>query len=98
MKNSQKPKSDRTSSESAANHEKICQLKAHGIPISFSWDEDGVVIDAYVTSAQATRLLAPLGADAIGKFWVLPDNMVAVEAIVSHGMAMQMLAAAQFTA
>lgn len=77
----------------AANDERIRFLKARGLPMSVAWDEKGAVIDAYVTSATAARILAPLGAEAVGKFRTMPNNMVAIEAIVAHDIAIEMLAA-----
>lgn len=74
---------------------KIRKLQERGVPISLSLDNDGAVIDAYVTSAVAARMLAPLGRKAIGQFHVLPGNMVLIDAIVTAEMAVRMLAAAR---
>jgi hypothetical protein len=81
-----------------ANEAKIRQFKERGVSISLGLEEDCALIGAYVTSAVAARMLAPLGRKAFGQFQALPDNMVLVEAIVSHNMAKRMLAAAQQTA
>lgn len=76
---------------------KIRKFKERGVSIALSFDDDGAVIDAYVTSAVAARMLAPLGRKAIGQFHALPDNMVLIDAIVTAKMARRMLTAAQPT-
>ena len=81
-----------------ANEAKIRQFKERGVSFSLDLEDDCALIGAYVTSAVATRMLAPLGRKAIGQFEAMPGNMVLVEAIVSHNMAKRMLAAAQRTA
>jgi hypothetical protein len=82
-------------SPAAANEARIRQFKDRGVSFSLGLEDDCALIGAYVTSAVATRMLAPLGRKAIGQFEVLPDNMVLVEAIVSHNMAKRMLFAAR---
>lgn len=81
-------------STAAANEAKIRQFKERRVSFSLGLDEDCALIGAYVTSAVATRMLAPLGRKAVGQFKVMPDNMVLIEAIVSHNMAKRMLFAA----
>lgn len=80
-------------SQFAASDAKITELIARGTPISLTWDADAAVLDAYVTSATAVRMLKPLGRKAVGKFRALPGNMMAIEAIVSHDVAIEMMAA-----
>jgi hypothetical protein len=74
---------------------KIRKFKERGVSISLGLDDAGAAVDAYVTSAVAARMLAPLGRKAVGQFQALPDNMVMIEALVSARMARRMLAAAQ---
>lgn len=76
----------------------IASLKSRGVPVSVTWDEDGVAIDAYVPSARAARMLAPLGRKAVGKFQAMPGNMVLISAIVTPRQVERMLAAALPTA
>lgn len=80
-------------SEFAASHAKIAELIERGTPVALTWDTDAAIVDAYVTSATAVRMLKPLGRDAVGKFRALPGNMVAIEAIVTHDVAIKMMAA-----
>jgi hypothetical protein len=58
------------------------------------WSEDcGVLLQAHVESGMAARMLAPLGGEAIGQFRCMPDNMVEIDAVMTHAMAAKVLAA-----
>jgi hypothetical protein len=58
------------------------------------WSEDcGVLLQAHVNSGMAARMLAPLGGEAIGQFRCMPDNMVEIDAVMTHAMAAKVLAA-----
>lgn len=58
------------------------------------WSEDcGVLLQAHVRSGMAARMLAPLGGEAIGQFRCMPNNMVEIDAVMTHAMAAKVLAA-----
>jgi hypothetical protein len=96
MKNAKQATVDQFPTDRAASI--ISRLKARGVRMSLIWDVDAAVIEAYVPSGQAARMLAPLGRWALGQFKAMPGNMVLIDAIVTHRQAEQMLRAAHATA
>lgn len=68
-------------------------LKARGVSTAILWDDDGAIVRALLTSGQAAAVLKLLGRRAYGAFRVLPDNLVLIDALVSHSLARRVLAA-----
>lgn len=68
-------------------------LARKGVDMLLSVEDCGVLIQAYVSSGVAARMLAPLGRKAVGQFRSMTGNMVEIDAVMTHAMAAMVLAA-----
>jgi hypothetical protein len=73
-------------------------LKTRGVTSAVIWDEDGAIVRALLPSGKAARVLKVLGRSGCGAFRALPDNLVLIDALVSHKVAERALTAIRCTA
>jgi hypothetical protein len=69
------------------------ELARRGVDMILAVEDGNALLQCQVSSATAARMLAPLKGKAVGQFRPLSANIVEIDALVTVGVAIKMLAA-----